>query len=205
MLALPLLLAAPAAAPTPAALPAAWPVSAELLIGADAASDTPPDFKRQLVRHRERLMAGIRDAAATERGTRDAAAHRAAAARGTRQLAAAIREHRPFSDVAYEAGGIVHEAAAAALLAAGPADAVELARAARRARFLGYTATPFADPEVLAASSPVPPGASPGVAYDAAVTTATRLFAWVWKAAGGDASIVSKYPELGGPYVLRGE
>lgn len=199
-LVLPLLLAAPAPPSQQA-----WPLPAELLIGADAAADAPPDFKRQLVKHRERLMAGIRDAAAAEKGTRDAGAHRAAAARGARQLAAAIRAHRPFSDVAYEAGGIVHEAAAAALLAAGPADAAELSRAAKRARFLGYAATPFAEPELLAASAPVPPAASSAAAYDAALTTATRLFAWVWKAAGGDASIVSKYPESGGPYVLRGE
>ncbi|HQR47655.1 MAG TPA: hypothetical protein PK598_16785, partial [Thermoanaerobaculia bacterium] len=75
-LALPLLLAAAA----PAGPPGGWPLSAELLIGADAAADAPPDFKRPLVKHRERLMAGIRDAAAADAGTRDAAAHRAAAA-----------------------------------------------------------------------------------------------------------------------------
>jgi hypothetical protein len=200
-LALPILLAAPA----PVAQRPAWPLPTELRIGADAAAIAPPDFKRQLVKHREQLMAGIRDAAAAEKGARDAAAHRAAAARGARQLAAAIRALHPFSEVAYQAGGIVHEAAAAALLAAGPADVTELSRAAKRARFLGYTATPFAEPELLAASAPLPAAASPEAAYDAALTTATRLLAWVWKAAGGDASIVSKFPASAGPYVLRGE
>ncbi len=199
-LVVPLLFAAPGAAPPHPA----WPLSAELLIGADAAAEAPPDLKRQLVKHRQRLMAGIRDAAAAETGTRDAGAHRAAAARGARDLAAAIRAHRPFSDIAYEAGGIVHEAAAAALLAAAPRDGADLSRAATRARFLGYTATPFADPENLAASSPVSPGASPETAYDTALTTASRLLAWVWKTAGGDASIVFRYPDSRGPYVLRG-
>ena len=201
-MALPVLLASPA---PPAGLKAAWPVAAELLIGADAAADAPPDFKRQLVKHRERLMAGIRDAAAADKGTRDAAAHRAAAARAARQIAAAIRGRRPFPDVAYEVGGLVHEAAAAALLASGPADAAELSRAAKRASFLGYTATPFADPEALAGSAIVPPGAPPRAVYDAAVSTATRLFAWIWKTAGGDASIVRKLPESGGPFLLRGD
>jgi hypothetical protein len=200
-LALPLLLAAPA----PPAPHPAWPLPAELLIGADAAADAPPDFKRQLVKHRERLMAGIRDAAAADKGTRDAAAHRDAAARAARQIAAAIRGRRPFADAAYEAGGLVHEASAAALLASGPADAAELSRAAKRASFLGYTATPFADPEALAKSANVPPGAPPRAVYDAAVSTATRLFAWVWKTAGGDASIVRKLPESGGPYLIRGD
>ena len=193
------------AAPVPAAPPPAWPLPAELLMAADAASFAPPDLKRQLVKHRERLMAGVNDAAAAEKGTRDATAHRAAAARGARQLAAAIRARRPFADVAYEAGGIVHEAALAALLSAGPADAAELARAAKAARFLGYTAQPFADPEALAASVAPARGAAPREAYDAAVTAATRLLAWIWKTAGGDASIATKYPEKAGPYAVRGD
>jgi len=200
-LALPVLLAAPAPpGPSPA-----WPLATELLIGADAAANAPPDFKRQLVKHRERLMAGIRDAAAADKGGRDAAAHRAAAARAGRQIAAAIRGRRPFADVAYEAGGLVHETAVAALLAAGPTDAAELSRAPDRARFLGYTATPFADPESLAGGASLSPGAPPRAVYDAAVSTATRLFAWIWKAAGGDASIAQKLPESRGPYPLRGD
>jgi hypothetical protein len=194
-----------AATPAPAAPPPAWPLPAELLMAADAASFAPPDLKRQLVRHRERLMAGVKDAAAAEKGTRDVAAHRAAAARGARQLAAAIRARRPFADVAYEAGGIVHEAALAALLSAGPADSAELTRAAKAARFLGYTAQPFADPEALAASAALARDAAPREAYDTAVTTATRLLAWVWRAAGGDASIAAKYPEKAGPYSVRGD
>lgn len=197
-LALPLLLASPA----PATPPAGWPLSAELLVGADAAALAPPDFKRQLVKNRERLMAGIRDAATSGSPGRDAAAHRAAAARLARKAAAAIRGRTPLDEVAWLAGGIVHECAEAARLASG-ADAGELTRASKRSRFLGYTARPFADPEDLASSVPLPPGASPAAVYDASVTTSTRLLAWVWKSAGGDASIVAKYTEPGGPYPLR--
>jgi hypothetical protein len=179
-----------------------WPLPAELLVGADAAALAPPDFKRQLVRHRDRLMAGIRDAASADSGAEDAAAHRAAAARLARKTAAAIRSRTPFDDVAFLAGGLVHEAAEAARLSGG-ADTGELARASKRARFLGYSAAPFANPEALAASVPLSPGATPSAVYDAAVTVTTRLFAWVWKSAGGDASIVTKYPGSGGPYPLR--
>ena len=139
---------------------------------------------------------------AADSGGNDAAAHRAAAARLARKMAAAIRGRTPFEDVAFMAGGLVHEAAEAARLSGG-ADAGELARASKRARFLGYSAPPFADPEALAASVPLSPGATPAAVYDAAVTVSTRLFAWVWKSAGGDASIVTKYPGSGGPYPLR--
>ncbi len=194
-LAFALLLAAPAP-------PGSWPLPAELLVGADAAALAPPDLKRQLVKHRDRLMAGIRDAAASGSGGGDAATHRAAAAALARKAAGAIRGRTPLDEVAYLAGRMIHEAAEAARLASG-ADAGELTRASRRARFLGYTARPFADPEVLAASLPLAPAAAPAAVYDAAVTTSTRLLAWVWKSAGGDASIVGKYPESDGPYPLR--
>ncbi|MFI5181223.1 MAG: hypothetical protein ACHQPI_07520 [Thermoanaerobaculia bacterium] len=186
-------------APAP---PAGWPLGAELLVGADAAALAPPDFKRQLVKNRDRLMAGIRDAAASGYAGSDASAHRAAAAALARKTTAAIRARTPFDDIAFLAGGLVHEAAEAARLAA-TADAGELTRASKRARFLGYPTRPFADPEILAAGVSLPPGATPAAVYDAAVTTSTRLFAWVWKSAGGDASIVTKYPESGGPYPLR--
>jgi hypothetical protein len=179
-----------------------WPLAAELLVGADSAALTPPDFKRQLAKHRDRLMAGIRDAAVAAPGEGDAAAHRAMAAKQARRMAAAIRGRTPFEDVAFMAGGLVHEAAEAARLSGG-ADAGELARASRRARFLGYSSAPFADPEALVAGIPLSPGATPGAVYDAAVTVSTRLLAWVWRTAGGDASIVMKYPESGGPYPLR--
>src|SRR5512134_3322126 len=105
LLALPLLLAATA----PSVPPPAWPLSAELMIAADAARFAPPDFKRQLAKHRARLMAGVQAAATAETGTRDAAAHRAAAARAARQIAESIRRHVSFADVAYETGGLVHE------------------------------------------------------------------------------------------------
>jgi hypothetical protein len=117
-------------------------------------------------------------------------------------MATAIRGRTPFDDVAYMAGGLVHEAAETARLSGG-ADAGELARASKRARFLGYSALPFADPDTVASGVPLSPGATPSAVYDAALTVSTRLFAWVWKSAGGDASIVAKYPESGGPYPLR--
>jgi len=174
--------------------PAGWPLQAELLMAADAASYAPPDFKRQLVRNREQFMAGVRDAAAAEEGRRDAAQHLAAAARGAREVAKAIRAHTPFADMAYQAGGIVHEIAAASLLQAGGVTPEAGSTASRSSQFLGYPAKPFADPEVLAGSPPLAAGASPRAAYDAAVTRTTRLIAWIWKTAGGDASIVSRFP-----------
>lgn len=192
-------LAAVLVAPAPAS---EWPLSAELLVGADAAALAPPDFKRQLVKHRDRLMAGIKETAAAARGGSDAAAHREAAARQARRMAAAIRARTPFEDVAFMAGALIHEAAEAARISGG-ADADELARASKRARFLGYPPKPFADPEALASGIPLPHGATPGAVYDAAVTVSTRLLAWIWRTAGGDASIVTKYPESGGPYPLR--
>ena len=181
---------------------AGWPLPAELLVGADAAALAPPDFKRQLVKHRDRLMAGIRDAAEADTGKTDAAAHRGAAARLARKMAAAIRGRTPFEDVAFLAGGLVHETAEAARLSGG-ADPGELLRASKRARFLGYSSTPFADPDALGAGLPLSPGATPGSVYDVAVTVSTRLLAWVWKTAGGDASVVTRYPDSGGPYPLR--
>ncbi len=181
---------------------ARWPLPAELLVGADAAALAPPDFKRQLVKHRDRLMAGIRDAAEADSGKTDAASHRAAAARLARKMATAIRGRTPFGDVAFLAGGLVHEAAEAARLSGG-ADPQELLRASKRSRFLGYSSAPFADPDALAAGILLSPRATPGEVYDAAVTVSTRLLAWVWKSAGGDASIVTRYPESGGPYPLR--
>src|SRR5450759_3058656 len=93
--------------------PVRWSVPDEARMAAEAASWAPPDFKRQLAQHSRRLMQGVSDAAASEAGTRDAAAHRAAAARGARALAEAIRRHTPFDEIAYQAGGIVHELALA--------------------------------------------------------------------------------------------
>src|SRR5664279_5332642 len=83
-------LLAPAASATE---PVRWSVPDEARMAAEAASWAPPDFKRQLARHSRRLMQGVSDAAAAETGTRDAAAHRAAAARGARSLAEAIHRH----------------------------------------------------------------------------------------------------------------
>ena len=47
------------------------------------------------------------------------------------------------------------------------------------------------------------PRAPPRERYDAAVTLTTRLLAWIWKTAGGDASIVAQYPASKGPYAVR--
>ena len=165
-------------------------------------SYAPPDLKRQLVRHRAMLMEGLRDAQETETGKRDAAGHRAAAARGARALAQAIRGHRRFSDVAYEVGGIVHEVACASFPAgAPPPDAPALLAVAKRSAFLGFPAEPFGEPEALLAA-PLPRGTA-RQAYDSAVTLSTRLLAWIWKAAGGDASVVRQFPEAKGPYIVR--
>src|ERR1017187_757163 len=73
-----------------------WALADERRMAADAASYAPPDFKRQLALHSRRLMQGVSDAAAGEIGTRDAAAHRAPAARGARALAESIRRPTAF-------------------------------------------------------------------------------------------------------------
>ena len=175
---------------------AGWPEADERRMAADAASFAPPDFKRQLARHSRRLMQGVSDAAAAETGTRDAAAHRAAAARGARSLAEAIRRHAAFEDVAYQTGGIVHELARALAPQGGAAADVS-----KDARFLGYPAEPFTAPEALAAATL--PANTARERYDAAVTLTTRLLAWIWKTAGGDASSVAQYPASKGPYAVR--
>lgn len=205
LLALTLGAAEPPAARAAAPEPGSWPLSTVLLVAADSASYAPPDFKRQLAKHRARLMAGVKDAAAADRGTRDAAARRAAAARGARTIARAIRRHSSFADVAYEVGGLVHEVATAAWTSAGGFPAAAASAAPKTGRFLGYAATPFADPEILAASLVPAKGAPASQAYDDAVTVSTRLLAWIWKTAGGDASITSKHPDSAGPYPLRGD
>lgn len=173
-----------------------WSLADERRMAADAASFAPPDFKHQLARHSRRLMQGVSDAAAGEAGTRDAAAHRAAAARGARALAEAIRRHTPFDEIAYQAGGIVHEFAMAVPPAAPPAADTSVG-----ARFLGFSAEPFGAPEKLAAASL--PSGTPRERYDASITLTTRLLAWIWKTAGGDASSVAQYPVSKGPYAVR--
>lgn len=191
--ALALALIAPAAR---GAEPVRWSVADEARMAADAVSFAPPDFKRQIARHGRRLMQGVSDAAAAETGTRDAAAHRAAAARGARALAEAIRRHTAFDEIAFQTGGIVHELALALPPQAGP-----VADVSKTARFLGYPAEPFAAPEILAAA-PLP-ATTARERYDAAVTLSTRLLAWIWKAAGGDVSSVTQYPASKGPYAVR--
>jgi len=167
-------------------------------MAADAASYAPPDMKRVLARRRDRYMAGVSDAYAAEEGRRTAAEHRAAAARGARAIAQSIRDHHSFDQAFYELGGVVHELAAAL-----PPDAAVDPRrlAASASSFGGFTPAPFAEPETLA-SAPLR-GATASEAYDSAVTLATRLFAWIWSRAGGDASIAKQLPESKGPYVVR--
>ena len=197
-LVLPILLAAWDAAAGEAAR---WPVPAVGLMAADAAASAPPDFKRMLAKHRDRLMEGVRAGLAAS-PARDAAARRAALAAGTRRIAQAIRDHRPFADVAYEAGGLVAEAS---LLypAPGPVtgEAELLALARSGASFRGYPSRPFDTPETLVAA-PLPAG-TPREAYDASLTLSARLLAWIWNTAGGDASIAAARPESKGPYRVR--
>ncbi|MFI5119549.1 MAG: hypothetical protein ACHQM4_04005 [Thermoanaerobaculia bacterium] len=173
-----------------------WALADERRMAADAASYAPPDFKRQLAKHGRRLMQGVSDASAGETGARDAAAHRAAAARGARALAESIRRHTPFDEIAYQAGGIVHEFAMAFQPAAAPG-----ANTAAAARFFGYSPEPFAAPERLAAAAL--PSGTPRECYDASLTLTARLLAWIWKTAGGDASSVAQYPVSKGPYPVR--
>ncbi len=168
-------------------------------MAADAASFAPPDLKRNLVKHRDRLMAGVTDAGAS-RVAGDAASRRAALARSARGIAAAIRSRRPRADVSYAVGELVH--AAAGLFPPPPrASAADVADASRSARFLGYASPPFASPESLVAA----PFSDTTCrqSYDASVTLTTRLLAWIWKEAGGDASIATLYPDSKGPYVVR--
>ena len=159
-------------------------------MAAEAASWAPPDFKRQLARNSRRLMQGVADAAAAESLAPGAPAHRDAAARGARALAAAIRRHASFDSAAYQAGAILHAAA----MAYPP----ETPGAPGPSPFLGFSADPFGAPEALAALSL--PAATTAERRSAAITLGARLLAWTWKAAGGDASIVKQYPESKGPY-----
>jgi hypothetical protein len=193
-----LLLVAPLAG---ASESARWPAPAAGLMAADAASTAPPDFKRMLAKHPGRLMEGVKAGLAAS-PPRDASARRAALAAGARRIAKSIRDHRPFADVAYEAGGLVAEAS---LLYAPPetgtGEAELLALARSGASFRGFPARPFDAPETLVAAAL--PSATPREAYDAGLTLSARLLAWIWKNAGGDASAAAARPESKGPYPVR--
>lgn len=194
----PLLLAA---ADARAAAAVRWPVPAVGLMAADAAAAAPPDFKRMLAKNSGRLMEGVKAGLAAS-PRRDAAARRTALAAGARGIAEAIRDHRPFADVAYEVGGLVAEASAL-FPPTGPEsdEAALLALARSGSSFLGFPPRPFDAPETLA-SARLPDG-SAREAYDSASTLSTRLMAWIWKTAGGDASIATTRPESKGPYPVR--
>ena len=195
---LPILLAAGAAA---ADDPARWPAPAAGLMAADAASAAPPDFKRMLAKHPARLMDGVKAGLAAS-PARDAAARRAALASGARKIAKAIRDHRRFEEVGYEVGGLVAEASLLFPPKGGAADEASLLAVARAgATFRGYAAPPFAAPETLVEAKL--PAATPREAYDSALTLSARLLAWIWNAAGGDASVAAARPESKGPYTVR--
>jgi hypothetical protein len=178
-----------------------WPVPAVGLMAADAASAAPPDFKRMLAKNPGRLMEGVK-AGLSASPRRDAAARRAALAAGARGIAKAIRDHRPFADVAYEAGGLVAEASLLFSPAGVASDEAALLALARSgATFRGYPPRPFDTPEILVATSL--PAGTPRDAYDASLTLCARLLAWIWKTAGGDASVATARPESKGPYKVR--
>lgn len=183
-----------------AAETARWGVPAVGLMAADAAASAPPDFRRMLAKHPGRLMEGVKAGLAAS-PPRDAAARRKALAAGTRRIAQAIRDHRPFADVAWEAGGLVAEASLLYPPPAGDPEADLLALARSGASFLGYTARPFDAPETLVAAAL--PGASAREAYDSGLTLSARLLAWIWNTAGGDASAAAARPESKGPYPVR--
>ena len=195
---LPLFLAAGSAA---AAEAMRWPVPAVGLMAADAAASAPRDFKRMLAKHPARLMEGVKAGLAAS-PARNAAARRAALASGARRIAQAIREHRPFADVAYEAGGLVAEASLLFPPAGADSDDGALLALARSgATFRGYPPHPFDAPETLVAASFR--AGTPRDAYDSSLTLSARLLAWIWKTAGGDASAATTRPESKGPYKVR--
>ena len=198
LLVLPLLLAAGNAA---AGETARWPVPAVGLMAADAAAVAPPTFKRMLAKNSGRLMEGVKAGLAAS-PKRDAAARRAALASGARGIAKAIRDHRPFADVAYEAGGLVAEASLLFPPSGTASDEAALLALARSgSSFLGFPSRPFDAPETLAAAK-LPAGTARD-AYDSSLTLSARLLAWIWKTAGGDASVATTRPESKGPYPVR--
>lgn len=196
----PLFLAALPCVAAPAA-PPAWPPAVERLMAADAAFHAPPDLKRQLARHRDQLMAGVTGARESDGRAAEPKAHRLEAARRARDIAAAIRRRASFADVARSLGALVHDAAAGFPPPPGAGGEKALLSVARSSSFLGFSRDPFSSPESLA-RLPLS-DTSARQAYDAAVTVSTRLLAWIWKEAGGDASIVRTYPEARGPYGVR--
>lgn len=195
---LPLLLAAATAVADGAVR---WPAPAVGLMAADAAASAPPDLKRMLAKHPGKLMDGVKAGLASS-PPRDAAARRAALAAGSRKIAQAIRDHKRFEDVGYEIGGLVAEASLLFPPKGGPGDDASLLAVARAgASFRGYPARPFDAPETLAAAKLA--DGTPREAYDSTLTLSARLLAWIWNAAGGDASVTAARPESKGPYKVR--
>ena len=180
---------------------ARWPAPAVGLMAADAVASAPPDLKRMLARHAGRLMDGVKAGLAAS-PPRDAAARRAALAAGSRKIAKAIHDHKRFEDVGYEIGGLVAEASLLFPPQGGPGDDGSLLAVARGgSSFRGYPARPFDPPETLAAATLA--DGTPREAYDSALTLSARLLAWIWNAAGGDASVATARPESKGPYRVR--
>ncbi|MCL4810736.1 MAG: hypothetical protein KJ062_23500, partial [Thermoanaerobaculia bacterium] len=99
-------------------------------------------------------------------------------------------------------GGLVAEASLLyAPPGAGAAEAELLALARSGASFRGFPGRPFDAPETLVSASL--PAGTPREAYDAGLTLSARLLAWIWNAAGGDASAAATRPESKGPYPVR--
>ena len=171
--------------------PVRWSVADEARMAAEAASWAPPDFKRQLAKHSRRLMQGVADAAAAERLAPGDPAHRAAAAKGARGIAAAIRRHVAFADVAYDSGILLHAVAMSyAPGAPGTPGPSPLPRLSRRA--------------VRGARGPRRRGASRRDGAPSAGPRPSRSRPASSRGRGrppaGDASIVKQYPDSKGPY-----
>ena len=173
----------------------AWTLADERRMAADAASFAPPDFKTQLARHSRRLMQGVSDAAAGEawprRSPRTALPPPAAPARSRKPFAVTRRSTRSRTGRAGSSTSFRSRTPRAgrrpSTCPGAPASSAfrGALRAPRNARG-GESAQATARDR-----------------YDAAVTLATRLLAWIWKTAGGNASSVTQYPAAKGPYVVR--
>ena len=181
---------------------ARWPVPAVGLMAADAAAAAPPDFKRMLAKNPGRLMEGVKAGLAAS-PKRDAAARRAALAAGAR----ADREGHPRPPPLRGRrvrGGRARGRGLAPLSARRSRP-----RTRRRSSPSPGAARPSAATRRARSTPPRPSSrrasrrGTPRDAYDASLTLSARLLAWIWKTAGGDASVATARPESKGPYQVR--
>lgn len=177
-----------------------WPLLAQRMMAADTSVYAPPDLKRQIARHRERLMTGVSEAAARENHALSTQEYQAAAKARASQIVSALRNKQSFSETVYALGVLVHSVAMSYPPPAADSRAIEAAFR-NRSTFFGYPA--FALPERPSVFPAAPPAGSFTSAYDSAVTAGTRLFTWIWNGVGGDVSVVLQYPESKGPYGVR--